>query len=227
MKNGFIEIYDNALPDDICNYLISIFDREDNMNFASQVEDVRTMLDPSEGDTHYVSAKHMTLNPENYMYDGIIGDLDYVMKQKIFDYNNKYHVWSSKLNMNLIPNEEEKKIVEEEAKSIEYINNIIYRHGNYHIKKYTPPNDGFHIWHTDWGPLPEFIGRVLSVQFFLNDVEKGGETEFYHQGIKVKPKKGRLAIWPVGFTHTHRGNKPISNDKYVISTWATQKNLFR
>ena len=51
--------------------------------------------------------------------------------------------------------------------------------------------------------------------------------QFYHQELKIKPKKGRLVIWPVGFTHTHRGNRPISNDKYLISCWMTLRNIFR
>ena len=244
---NFIEVYDNALPDDICDYVIALFDREDNMSYGSKViydkmsyspgydnqrteevvTDVRTMIDPSEGPTHYVSARHMKLHPSNYLYDSVISDLDYVMQEKIFDYNNKYHVWSSKLNMDLIPDSDEKKLVEEEAESSQYLSDIIYRHGDYQVKKYTPPNDGFHIWHTDWGPMPEFIGRVLAAQFYLNDVEEGGETEFYHQKRKIKSKKGRLAIWPIGFTHTHRGNNPISNAKYVVTVWFTQRNVFR
>ena len=55
--------------------------------------------------------------------------------------------------------------------------------------------------------------------FYLNDVKEGGETEFYHQKIKIKPKAGTLVLFPAGFTHTHKGNMPISNDKYIITTW--------
>ena len=54
---------------------------------------------------------------------------------------------------------------------------------------------------------------------YLNDVEEGGETEFLYQSRRVKPKRGRLAIWPAQFTHMHRGNPPLSGDKYVITGW--------
>jgi hypothetical protein len=54
---------------------------------------------------------------------------------------------------------------------------------------------------------------------YLNDVEVGGETEFLYPKIKVKPKKGSLVIFPSAYPFVHRGNKPISSDKYIIATW--------
>ena len=232
---NFVEIYDNALPDDLCDSLIALFNREENSSMSyvgeskksGNVTEVRTMIDPLDEKPVYVSAKDMALNPQNYTHDSLIGDLDYILQEYIFDYNKKYMVWSSKLNMDLIPTEEQRKAAEEDANDIELINNIIHQHGEYMIIKYKHPDDGYFGWHTDWGPMPEFIGRQLVAQFYLNDVEDGGETEFYHQKKKVKPKKGRLVIWPVGFTHTHKGNNPISNDKYVLSCWFTVRNLFR
>ena len=226
MDKSFIEVYDNALPDDICDYLVSIFDRENNSDHST-VEEIRTSSDPDTGPTHFASGLHMKLSEEWFHYDSVIGDLDYIVSEKMVDYNNKYLLASNKENFHLIPDEWNLELDENEFDNPSVVSEYLKRMGDYSIKKYTHPDDGYHMWHHDWSALTYIIQRVLAVQFFLNDVEKGGETEFYHQGIKVKPKKGRLAIWPVGFTHTHRGNKPISNDKYVISTWATQKNLFR
>ena len=65
----------------------------------------------------------------------------------------------------------------------------------------------------------EQLHRSLLFLVYLNDVEEGGETEFYYQQLKVKPKKGTIVIAPAGFTHTHRGNTPISGDKYVLAGW--------
>ena len=212
MKNSFIEIYKNALPDDVCNSLISIFDRENMSELGSKVTQSKTFWGERKD---LYSALELGLDDINYHYKEFIDDLDYIVSQKIFEYNNKYKVWSDDLNENLI---------EEDIESIdtaEKLNNFIYRHGDWMIKKYRHPEDGYNGWHTDWTKHPYFIQRVLSVQFYLNDVEKGGETEFYHQKLKIKPKKGSLVIWPVGFTHTHRGNKPISNDKYIISNFMT------
>jgi len=54
---------------------------------------------------------------------------------------------------------------------------------------------------------------------FLNDVDEGGETEFLYQNKRIAPKKGRMVIWPSSFTHTHRGNPPLSGSKYIITGW--------
>ena len=213
MENSFIEVYDNALPSDICDYLMALFERENN-SVDGKVRELRTLAD-TEQKTTYVSALEMILNSDSYIFDSVIADLDYTLIDKIFEYNKKYKVWSDDLNENLIPEEIES------IDTAEKLNNFIYRLGNWSMKKYRHPEDGYNGWHTDWTKHPYFIQRVLSVQFYLNDVEKGGETEFYHQKLKIKPKKGSLVIWPVGFTHTHRGNKPISNDKYIISNFMT------
>jgi len=54
---------------------------------------------------------------------------------------------------------------------------------------------------------------------YLNDVAKGGETEFLHQQVSLKPKQGTLVVWPAYFTHTHRGKPPLSGRKYIINKW--------
>ena len=54
---------------------------------------------------------------------------------------------------------------------------------------------------------------------YLNEEFEGGETEFYYQQRKISPKKGTMVIAPAGFTHSHRGNKPVSGDKYIATSW--------
>jgi hypothetical protein len=54
---------------------------------------------------------------------------------------------------------------------------------------------------------------------YLNDVEEGGETEFLYQKRRVQAKQGRLVMWPAAYTHTHRGNPPLSGDKYALTGW--------
>lgn len=80
--------------------------------------------------------------------------------------------------------------------------------------------DGYHTWHCEKSNYNN-SDRVLAWILYLNDIDEGGETEFLYQGIRVAPKEGRLAIWPAGFTHVHRGNPPLKNKKYVISGWMT------
>lgn len=97
-----------------------------------------------------------------------------------------------------------------------------YRYGMLNIQKYLKSSGGYPHWHSEVYPKDEKcepLHRVLAFQFYLNDVAKGGETEFYYQQRKVESKAGRMIIFPAGFTHTHRGNKPESGDKYIITSW--------
>jgi len=75
------------------------------------------------------------------------------------------------------------------------------------------------------------INRCLVYMTYLNDVLKsGGETEWYYQKYKVKPKKGLTVIWPTDFTHTHRGIPTVEEKKYIFTGWyiydeRTNKNV--
>jgi hypothetical protein len=77
---------------------------------------------------------------------------------------------------------------------------------------------GYHTWHYENLGLPN-RNRFLVWSLYLNDVDDGGETEFLHQRVRIKPKKGSLLIWPAGLTHPHRGNPPLSNVKYIATSW--------
>ena len=54
---------------------------------------------------------------------------------------------------------------------------------------------------------------------YLNDVKEGGETEFLYHSKRIKAEKGKIIIFPTDFMHTHRGNPPISNSKYILTGW--------
>jgi hypothetical protein len=91
--------------------------------------------------------------------------------------------------------------------------------GSYVVKiQRTKVGQGYHIWHFE-NPSPQMANRILAWMLYLNDVEEGGETEFLYQHKRVKPKTGTMLIWPAGFTHSHRGNPPLSNTKYIITGW--------
>lgn len=93
------------------------------------------------------------------------------------------------------------------------------RHSSYAFKlQRTMPGEGYHTWHYESGNR-EMCHRLLTWMLYLNDVEEGGETEFLYLHKRIKPKAGTLLIWPAAFTHTHRGNPPLSGPKYVITGW--------
>lgn len=85
------------------------------------------------------------------------------------------------------------------------------------LQKTEPKRGGYHNFHcenTTWITKE----RTLAWTAYFNDIDDGGETEFLYQGVKVKPKSGRVAIWPGSFTHLHRGN-PTPIDKYIATGW--------
>lgn len=92
----------------------------------------------------------------------------------------------------------------------------------YKIQMY-PRNEGYFHWHAD--SIGQHNGnRVAAMVLYLNDVEKGGETEFFHQKMKVVPKAGCLMLFPTGWNYMHSGHTPESADKYIIQTFITIKN---
>lgn len=87
----------------------------------------------------------------------------------------------------------------------------------YKIQMY-PKNEGYFRWHAD-SVGKSARDRVAAMVLYLNDVERGGETEFFHQGLKVTPKAGNLVMFPTGWNYMHCGHTAESNDKYIISTF--------
>jgi Rps23 Pro-64 3,4-dihydroxylase Tpa1-like proline 4-hydroxylase len=77
----------------------------------------------------------------------------------------------------------------------------------------------FYEWHIDGGSH-EFAQRQLVAIWYLNDVPgPGGETEFRHQDIKIKPEAGKLILFPPFWTHEHRGRTLQAGSKYIATTW--------
>ncbi len=93
---------------------------------------------------------------------------------------------------------------------------------NLKIQK-TLPTEGYHVWHIEHGKGFENEARAFVFSIYLNDVEDGGETEFLHFSKRVKPKTGRIVIWPSAFPYIHRGNPPLSGEKYILTSWMMLK----
>ena len=74
--------------------------------------------------------------------------------------------------------------------------------------------------------------RTWTTMLYLNDVEKGGETQFPNINIKMKPKEGTLIAWNnlnIDGTNNentlHEALPPESGKKYVITKWWRSWNL--
>lgn len=91
---------------------------------------------------------------------------------------------------------------------------------NIRIKRYDPvKKDEFanHVDVYDWVTAR----RVLVLFYYLNDVEKGGETDFPGLRVRVRAQAGRLVMFPPYWMYLHAGLKPVSGPKYLIGTYVT------
>jgi hypothetical protein len=93
-----------------------------------------------------------------------------------------------------------------------------FHYTNLKLQK-TLPTEGYHIWHVEHNQGFHNEARAFVFSVYLNDVEDGGETEFLNFSKRVKPKAGRIVIWPAGFPYVHRGNPPLSGEKYILTSW--------
>ena len=87
----------------------------------------------------------------------------------------------------------------------------------FRVKKYEKGTDDRFDKHVDVGDHAS-ARRFLSMFWYLNDVEEGGETVF-ENGPTIKPKEGRLVMFTPLWLYPHEGKRTISNDKFIVSSY--------
>lgn len=89
---------------------------------------------------------------------------------------------------------------------------------NFNIQKYTPPEGGFFKYHCERTGIITAT-RMITWMIYLNTVEDDGHTEFKYQKKLIKAEEGKIVIWPTDFTHTHRGVRSKTEEKYIMTGW--------
>ena len=89
------------------------------------------------------------------------------------------------------------------------------------------------LWHEDYSMLKysegeEYkqhfdgltqSGRSISAIVYLNNDYEGGEIEFHHFGVKIKPQPGMLILFPSNFAYSHIAHPITKGTKYALVTW--------
>ena len=186
---NFIGVYDNYITEEECNKAIQLFENENKMK--------------------------RTLNRKDFENSNILEKKD----TQFFARSANLNIWHNKLktlivNYNMAFN----NYLKETGGDVAYGGDNEFHFTQLKIQK-TLPTEGYHVWHIEHCKGFENEPRAFVYTVYLNDVEEGGETEFLHFSKRVKPKKGRIVIWPAGFPYVHRGNPPLSGEKYILTSW--------
>ena len=136
-----------------------------------------------------------TINRQTFEKASVLNKQD----QQFFANSNNIKVWHSELKSLIVNFDMAFKHYSEATGVMHAFDTNDFLYTSLKIQK-TLPTEGYHVWHID-------------------DVEDGGETEFLHFSKRVKPKTGRIVIWPASFPYVHRGNPPLSGEKYILTSW--------
>lgn len=218
--DDFLEIYDNALTPAQCQHIIERFNASDKVVRGKTGNGV----DTTRKDSYDIT---IGLHPE---WNDVSAMLMHAVQRSLEAYMNKYRML---LVGAIAPQVVHPATGEPVALTIDnfdecgtpYVGDLmrtIYRAGPINLQKYVKASGGYHHWHSEIYPQNascDSLHRALLFQFYLNDVEEGGETEFFYQKRKIEARQGRLIIAPAGFTHTHKGHVARSGDKYIATSW--------
>ncbi|MGA9423035.1 MAG: 2OG-Fe(II) oxygenase [Rhodanobacteraceae bacterium] len=230
-QSDFIEVYDDALDAATCAALITRFEASDAVSRGATGGGVDTQLKDS-WDIQ-ISGRSEWSDAEN--------TLNAAMLTGVKAYVRKY-AYAALAPLSLrMPDAQTGRPVLLDAAGVAVMDDAllqklvikVFRPGRINLQKYIGDVGGYPYWHSELYPRvgdADTLHRVLLWTIYLNDDFSAGETEFFHQRRKIIPRTGSLLIAPAGFTHTHRGNRPIGGDKFIATSWVlfqTAEALYR
>lgn len=199
--NYFVCEYKNSLSNELCDKIINAFENEPNKHIGTTMsgvnKDIKDTLD-------YSLYDFATMTCKNDLWTDIDKILYSELNEKLITYINnlKNHFFSKTNDL-----------------SFNFFQNTFLVDTGFMIQKYTK-NIGKYIYHIDdHVDMLKLRYRVITYIWYLNDVDNGGTTEFLGGLFEIKPERGKLIFFPVSWCFPHRGNIPISNDKYIITGW--------
>jgi hypothetical protein len=220
----FIRVINDALDQQLCDALIKKFHNSDNRHDGNIGGGV---------DTSKKRSQDLSLSRDEEFQQ----ELKMIIKtttQHLIQYFNDYYfalIGPLGIKIQTQGSDDLTNITEENYETLArpILGRLVaqfFRLGEINMQHYQANLGGYPYWHSEAYPDPphnEALHRILLFMYYLNDVKSGGETDFYYQKQSVKPQQGTMVIAPAYFTHTHRGNVPRSNDKYILTSWVLFK----
>lgn len=195
--DNFIGIFPNALSKDSCERIIEHYEYVKSLGrVQTRKENENSKYIDKDNETYFLMNSRIPMEPE----DTVVSDMDHYFTAEFGNIFWKYF-----------------DLYKKEYGVLESTENVIGFKGKIKIQK-TLPGEGYHVWHCEQCTVNTST-RLFLVILYLNDVAEGGETEFLYQHKRVAARQGTLMICPGNFTHTHRGNPPLTGVKYIMNTW--------
>ena len=193
----FIMVWENFMPRPLCNTIIEYVDQVFDMGSTINMDDHGLVPQQDE---------EIVFQSEKY-YGG-------QMKRRDANFMLNYHSadYASQINSIL------KSCAKHYVEQFQVLNQVKLLSTDIKVQK-TPPGGGYHLWHYENGDAGH-SARELVWMIYLNDMPEGeAETEFLYQRRRIRPTAGTVVFWPAGYTHTHKGNTVLTEDKYILTGW--------
>jgi len=205
-RDNLVQEYHNALPHDLCNFIINKFEDSQNTIEGTTAGGVRKHVKAStdlmiHNELEDVNWKYIY----DYLMENLLGNLvNYIDTNPFMVVGEGFSSNISKFRT---------------AQSAYSISN----NGTPHIQMQRYIGDeGYFAWHheNEGGTSSK---RELFFIYYLNTLKSGG-TEFKYNKQTILPEAGKLIIAPAYWTHKHKGNAPgEGNKKYIITGWIESK----
>tara|TARA_B100001996_G_C18390084_1_gene488814 strand:- start:66 stop:644 length:579 start_codon:yes stop_codon:yes gene_type:complete len=184
-----IEVYDDALSKEGCDKIIEYFENSPNKEDAVVMGDSDTKVRPEFKKGKNISVRLSDCDKD--MYDYLITYILPALSNGLKQYKEKYPFLDHGLDEWSISD-------------------------GFNIQKFDGKKEGYFCMHCESCTI-ENCNRMLVWMIYLNNAKCG--TRFYYPTRDVKAKKGRLVLWPAGWTHPHSGILPNIGEKYMITGW--------
>ena len=215
MNVDYIHIYENVLTSDECKEYISLFEKYKSKGLTKKGGIGR-------GNSFQVNLNKKTSDdlffyPDEDNKEGLNRYVDLHEKISIYLYAYLLNVGFLDVHYVGLNLEQLKERVKKENRPTIPSNLILEP---VKLRKYDKGYGGYHIPHFDKHKLNDGATghggeRLVAAILYLNDMEFGGETSFPIIKRNIKPKAGRLLMFPAYFTHLHYAKKS-EYDKYVL-----------